>query len=101
MHTHSRSTLTTFVLGFCSFTSNYQSTLMKTYRMSHFQIMFGVNFFSCTFTLWSLLLVSAATLRDRCFESNWVGTTFTANPVAFYIQRAEQRVCVLALTRTL
>jgi len=41
---------------FDSFTSNYQSGLFKTYQMSKFQMMFGINLFSCFFTLWSLSL---------------------------------------------
>eukprot|EP00039_Didymoeca_costata_P015655 m.270427 g.270427 ORF g.270427 m.270427 type:complete len:420 (-) comp16263_c8_seq1:129-1388(-) len=41
---------------FDSFTSNYQSGLFKSYQMSKFQMMFGVNMFSCMFTLWSLIL---------------------------------------------
>eukprot|EP00041_Stephanoeca_diplocostata_P033108 m.1084517 g.1084517 ORF g.1084517 m.1084517 type:complete len:412 (-) comp24273_c0_seq2:4951-6186(-) len=42
-------------MAFDSFTSNYQSALFKTYKMSKFQMMFGVNLFSCFFTLWSLV----------------------------------------------
>lgn len=38
-----------------SFTSNWQSELFRTYRMSSAQMMCGVNFFSCLFTLVSLL----------------------------------------------
>lgn len=41
---------------FDSFTSNYQSSLFKTYKMSKFQMMFGINLFSCIFTCWSLVL---------------------------------------------
>lgn len=38
-----------------SFTSNWQSELFRTYRMSSAQMMCGVNFFSCLLTLVSLL----------------------------------------------
>lgn len=38
-----------------SFTSNWQSALFKTYRMSTVQMMCGVNFFSCILTSISLL----------------------------------------------
>eukprot|EP00049_Salpingoeca_infusionum_P009590 m.162276 g.162276 ORF g.162276 m.162276 type:complete len:425 (+) comp14373_c0_seq1:255-1529(+) len=40
---------------FDSFTSNFQSHLFSTYKMSSYQMMFGVNLFSCMFTVWSLL----------------------------------------------
>jgi len=58
---HERETTTAgmfLLLGymmFDSFTSNYQSGLFETYNMSKFQMMFGVNLFSCFFTLWSLV----------------------------------------------
>jgi len=42
-------------LFFDSFTSNYQSGLFKQHKMSKFQMMFGVNLFSCFFTMWSLV----------------------------------------------
>ncbi|XP_061609197.1 adenosine 3'-phospho 5'-phosphosulfate transporter 1 [Phyllopteryx taeniolatus] len=56
------STVTTFsgvvILGgyiiFDSFTSNWQDNLFK-YKMSSVQMMFGVNLFSCLFTMGSLL----------------------------------------------
>jgi len=48
---------------FDSFTSNYQSALFKDFKPSKFQMMFGVNLFSCFFTLWSL------TLRGQFFPS--------------------------------
>jgi len=48
---------------FDSFTSNYQSALFKDFKPSKFQMMFGVNLFSCFFTLWSL------TLRSQFFPS--------------------------------
>eukprot|EP00051_Salpingoeca_urceolata_P001356 m.40300 g.40300 ORF g.40300 m.40300 type:complete len:500 (+) comp11354_c0_seq1:73-1572(+) len=40
---------------FDSFTSNYQAHLFKQHSMSSYQMMFGVNMFSCFFTLFSLL----------------------------------------------
>ena len=40
---------------FDSFTSNWQSELFKTYKMSPVQCMFGVNLFSCLFTMSSLI----------------------------------------------
>ena len=40
---------------FDSFTSNYQAALFPAYKMSSYQMMFGVNLFSCFFTLWSLV----------------------------------------------
>jgi adenosine 3'-phospho 5'-phosphosulfate transporter B2 len=42
-------------LFFDSFTSNYQSALFKEHKMSKYQMMFGVNLFSCFFTMWSLI----------------------------------------------
>jgi len=39
---------------FDSFTSNWQSEVFK-YKMSSMEMMFGVNFFSCVFTSWSLI----------------------------------------------
>ena len=38
-----------------SFTSNWQSELFKTYKMSSMQMMFGTNIFSSIFTLWSMI----------------------------------------------
>lgn len=40
---------------FDSFTSNWQSELFKQYKVSSVQMMFGVNLFSCVFTVGSLL----------------------------------------------
>ena len=40
---------------FDSFTSNWQSEVFKTYKVSSIQMMFGVNLFSCVFTIASLL----------------------------------------------
>eukprot|EP00045_Choanoeca_perplexa_P006627 m.57160 g.57160 ORF g.57160 m.57160 type:complete len:431 (+) comp13707_c0_seq1:173-1465(+) len=40
---------------FDSFTSNFQAHLFGTYKMSSYQMMFGVNLFSTFFTLWSLV----------------------------------------------
>ena len=40
---------------FDSFTSNWQSELFRTYKVSSFQMMFGVNLFSCIFTVGSLI----------------------------------------------
>lgn len=56
------STVTTFsgviilagYIAFDSFTSNWQDNLFK-YKMSSVQMMFGVNLFSCLFTIGSLL----------------------------------------------
>ena len=42
-------------MGFDSFTSNWQGQLFKEYKMSSFQMMLGVNIFSTTFTLGSLI----------------------------------------------
>jgi adenosine 3'-phospho 5'-phosphosulfate transporter B2 len=47
---------------FDSFTSNYQSLLFKEHGMSSYQMMFGINLFSCVFTLWALL--QQGTLSD-------------------------------------
>ncbi|KAH6926514.1 hypothetical protein HPB50_019272 [Hyalomma asiaticum] len=44
-----------------SFTSNWQSELFRTYRMSSAQMMCGVNFFSCLLTFVSLLQQGALT----------------------------------------
>ncbi|XP_069092468.1 adenosine 3'-phospho 5'-phosphosulfate transporter 1 [Pleurodeles waltl] len=59
---HHPSTVTTFsgvvilagYIVFDSFTSNWQDSLFK-YKMSSVQMMFGVNLFSCLFTMGSLL----------------------------------------------
>ena len=40
---------------FDSFTSNWQSEVFSTYKVSSVQMMFGVNLFSCLFTVSSLL----------------------------------------------
>ncbi|EDO46818.1 predicted protein [Nematostella vectensis] len=40
---------------FDSFTSNWQSELFHSYKMSSMQMMFGTNLFSSIFTFWSLL----------------------------------------------
>lgn len=40
---------------FDSFTSNWQSELFTTYKMSSMQMMLGANLFSCLFTMWSLI----------------------------------------------
>lgn len=42
---------------FDSFTSNYQSHLFKTYKMSSYQMMFGNTLFSSIFCLWTLIQV--------------------------------------------
>ena len=42
-------------MTFDSFTSNWQGELFKTFKMTSIQMMFGVNFFSCLFTIWSLI----------------------------------------------
>ncbi|GBG26812.1 UDP-galactose transporter-like 1 [Hondaea fermentalgiana] len=42
-------------LTFDSFTSQWQGHLFKEYKMSSYQMMFGVNAFSCFFTVCSLL----------------------------------------------
>ena len=44
---------------FDSFTSNWQSEVFSTYKVSSVQMMFGVNTFSCIFTVGSLLLRGA------------------------------------------
>lgn len=46
-------------MAFDSFTSNWQSELFRTYKMSSVQMMFGVNLFSCIFTVGSLLFRGA------------------------------------------
>lgn len=40
---------------FDSFTSNWQSELFTTYKMSSMQMMFGANLFSCLLTMWSMI----------------------------------------------
>ena len=42
-------------MAFDSFTSNWQSELFTTYKMSTIQMMFGANLFSCLFTVWSMI----------------------------------------------
>lgn len=64
---HGSTTETTFAgivilvgyMAFDSFTSNWQSELFKTYKVSPVQMMFGVNLFSCFFTVVSLLFRGA------------------------------------------
>jgi adenosine 3'-phospho 5'-phosphosulfate transporter B2 len=70
-------------MAFDSFTSNYQSAVFKAYKPSKFQMMFGVNMFSCFFTLWSLML------RGKFFPS-----------VAFMFRHSEfmWHVIVLSIT---
>lgn len=46
-------------MAFDSFTSNWQSELFKVYKVSSIQMMFGVNLFSCIFTIGSLLFRGA------------------------------------------
>lgn len=67
MRTSIRTTETTFAgiiiligyMAFDSFTSNWQSEIFKTYKVSSIQMMFGVNVFSSTLTLGSLLFRGA------------------------------------------
>lgn len=60
-HTHTAQTTVAGIIilagymGFDSFTSNWQSELFTTYKMSSFQMMVGVNFFSSLFTLGSMV----------------------------------------------
>ena len=42
-------------MAFDSFTSNWQSELFTTHKMSSMQMMFGVNLFSCLLTMWSMI----------------------------------------------
>lgn len=42
-------------MAFDSFTSNWQSELFMTYKMSTLQMMFGANLFSCLFTVCSMI----------------------------------------------
>lgn len=42
-------------MAFDSFTSNWQSELFSTYKMSSMQMMFGTNVFSTLFTVWSMI----------------------------------------------
>ena len=70
-HEHHNTTETTVAgllilagyMGFDSFTANFQSELFRQYSVSSIQMMFGVNLFSCIFTLGSLLF------RGRLFAS--------------------------------
>lgn len=60
-HTHTTQTTVAGIIilagymGFDSFTSNWQSELFTSYKMSSFQMMVGVNFFSSLFTLGSMV----------------------------------------------
>lgn len=60
-HTHTTQTTVAGIIilagymGFDSFTSNWQSELFSSYKMSSFQMMVGVNFFSSLFTLGSMV----------------------------------------------
>ena len=42
-------------MAFDSFTSNWQSELFTTFKMSSMQMMFGTNLFSSCFTIWSMI----------------------------------------------
>ena len=42
-------------MAFDSFTSNWQSELFRTYKLTSIQMMFGVNLFSCILTMGSLI----------------------------------------------
>ena len=42
-------------MAFDSFTSNWQSELFTTYKVSTIQMMFGTNLFSCLLTMWSMI----------------------------------------------
>ncbi len=64
-------------MAFDSFTSNWQSEIFKTYKVSSIQMMFGVNFFSCILTLGSLLL------RGVFFSS--VSFLFTHSDFAIHV----------------
>lgn len=46
-------------MAFDSFTSNWQSEVFRTYKVSSIQMMFGVNMFSCLLTVGSLLFRGA------------------------------------------
>jgi adenosine 3'-phospho 5'-phosphosulfate transporter B2 len=46
-------------MAFDSFTSNWQSEVFKSYRVSSIQMMFGTNLFSCVLTMGSLLFRGA------------------------------------------
>lgn len=63
-------------MAFDSFTSNWQSELFRTYKVSSVQMMFGVNLFSCVFTVGSLLF------RGVFFSS--LGFLFTHVDFAFH-----------------
>ncbi|XP_030051615.1 adenosine 3'-phospho 5'-phosphosulfate transporter 1 isoform X2 [Microcaecilia unicolor] len=84
------STVTTFsglvilagYIVFDSFTSNWQDSLFK-YKMSSVQMMFGVNLFSCLFTMGSLLEQGAL------FES----VRFMARHPEFAVHAALLSVC--------
>lgn len=58
---------------FDSFTSNYQSAMFKQYKVSSYQMMNGVNIFSCIFTLWTL--IQRGTLMG-CVEFTFKYPTF-------------------------
>lgn len=65
--------LLTMYLVFDSFTSNWQSELLKTYEMSPIQMMCGVNLFSALFTAMSLAI------QGGFIESFIFATTVSAN----------------------
>ena len=46
-------------MAFDSFTSNWQSELFSTYKMSSMQMMFGTNLFSSLFMLWSMIVAGS------------------------------------------
>lgn len=46
-------------MAFDSFTSNWQSEIFKTYKVTSIQMMFGINLFSCILTIGSLLFRGA------------------------------------------
>lgn len=67
---------------FDSFTSNWQSKMFNTYKMSSIQMMFGANFFSSVLTFWSLAQT---------------GTLFTALQFVYSHPTFAFHICVLSL----
>lgn len=70
-------------MAFDSFTSNWQSNLFTAYKISTVQCMFGVNLFSCIFTVGSLLF------RGAFFSSLW----FLVQHVDFAFDAAVLSIC--------
>jgi len=76
-HSHDKETTVAGVvilmgyMAFDSFTSNWQSELFRSYKVSSVQMMFGVNLFSCILTAGSLILRGVFFSSVMFLVSHW------------------------------